>query len=169
MEMIYISHPYSGNEKENRKAANQLTKKLSKKYPHVTFINPISAMVHFKDSTTAYEAILEHCKHLMSKCDGVIMAGNWQESYGCTEEHKLATELKMDIWDSVEAFVNERTMPNDCRGKHSYCKKCLCLDCLERLECWNCNDCEECPGKKYPIGFTGLCEWDCSRYRSRTK
>ena len=163
MEMIYISHPYTGNEKENRKEANQITQKLSKKYPRITFINPISAMVHFKDANVSYEAVLGHCKALLAKCDGIIMTGNWQNSCGCMEEREYAAKSKLDVWESIDAFRADMDMPNDCCGKHHDCRTCLCRKCVHRLACWNCNDCTKEPGKK-PVGYTGDGVWECSRY-----
>ena len=167
MEMIYISHPYTGNEKENRKAAAQITKRLGKKYPYITFVNPMSVLLHLKDANLPYDTVLAQCKAVLSKCDGIIMAGEWMSSKGCTEERNLAVERRMMVWESVEDFCADHDMPNDCCGKYIYCKKCLCRDCLERLACWNCNDCEKSIGQKLPIGFTGEDVWECTRYRKR--
>ena len=77
MNMIYISHPYTGNEKDNRKAAAAIAAELAKKYPYILFVNPLDAMRHLKVAKTPYDTVLEQCKTLLGKCDGVIMAGNW--------------------------------------------------------------------------------------------
>ena len=83
MNMIYISHPYTGAEKENRKAAAAIVAELARKYPHILFVNPLDAMRHLKTAKIPYDAVLEQCKTLLGKCDGVIMAGNWKDSNGC--------------------------------------------------------------------------------------
>ena len=168
MDMIYISHPYTANEKENRKDALQIAKSLGQKYPYIAFVNPIAAMVHLKDSKVAYDDVLAQCKTLLAKCDGIIMTGNWQDSKGCMAELALAKEKRLTVWESVEDFDTEYTMPNDCCGKHSSCGSCLCRVCSERLPCWNCYDCTKLPGEK-PIGYTADSVWECSRYRNRSE
>ena len=76
MNMIYISHPYTGNEKDNRKAAAAIAAELAKKYPYILFVNPLDAMRHLKAAGIPYDTVLEQCKTLLGKCDGAIMAGN---------------------------------------------------------------------------------------------
>ena len=164
MEMIYISHPYTGKEKKNRKTAETIAMELSQKYPSIVFVNPLNAMQHLKDTDISYDTVLEQCKMLLSKCDGIIMAGDWMNSKGCMIEHDFAKRQKIIVWNSVEEFHAEYTMPNDCCGKHTNCKRCLCRKCAERLACWNCNDCTKLPGKK-PVGYTEMKKGMCSRYR----
>lgn len=168
MEMIYISHPYTGNEKGNRKEAAQITKMLGKKYPYITFVNPLSVLLHLKDANLAYDTVLEQCKAVLEKCDGIIMAGDWNSSKGCVEERNLAIEHRMVIWESVEDFCADHDMPNDCCGKHHDCGCCLCRECMNRVACWNCNDCTKEPGKK-PIGYTADGVWECSRCSKRSE
>lgn len=38
---IYISHPFTGAEKQNRQQARWLATKFAKQYPGVIFINPL--------------------------------------------------------------------------------------------------------------------------------
>ena len=167
MKMIYISHPYTGKEKQNRKAAEEIAMELSKKYSGIVFVNPLNAMQHLKDTDISYEIVLEQCKLLLSKCDGVIMAGDWEKSKGCLAELTFAKVRKISVWNSVDEFCAEITMPNDCCGKHTNCKRCFCRKCAIRLTCWNCNDCKKSPGRK-PTGFTEMGKDSCSRYRKRS-
>lgn len=37
MEVLYISHPYTGNEEENRKEARRITEILARLYPDTVF------------------------------------------------------------------------------------------------------------------------------------
>lgn len=168
MDMIYISHPYTGNEKENRKEAAQIAKKLGKKYPYVTFVNPLSVMLHLKDANLPYDTVLEQCKAVLAKCDGIIMAGEWMNSTGCMAERSLAVERRMPVWESVEDFCADHDMLNDCCGKHHECGNCLCRECINRLACWNCNDCTKAPGGK-PVGYTQEGVWECSRHSERSE
>ena len=167
MDVIYISHPYTGDEKNNRKAAEKIAEELSLKYPYIVFLNPLNAMRHMKDTKIPYDTVLAQCKTLLARCNGVIMAGKWKDSYGCMEEYLEAIAQKIIVWESPEDFVAEETMPNDCCGIHDKCKDCLCKECANRLECWNCNDCKWDAGQEVPIGYTekNCRELKCSRYR----
>ena len=168
MKMIYISHPYTGKEKQNRKAAEEIAMELSKKYPGIVFVNPLSAMQHLKDIDISYDTVLAQCKTILSKCDGVIMAGDWPKSNGCQEELSFAMAHGIDVWDSVEEFNAGHAMPNDCCGKYINCKRCLCRKCVNRLSCRNCNDCTKRPGSK-PVGFTAMGKGSCPNYRRRSE
>ena len=169
MNMIYISHPYTGNEKDNRKAAAAIAAELAKKYPYILFVNPLDAMRHLKVAKPPYDTVLEQCKTLLGKCDGVIMAGNWKDSNGCMEEYLYAVDHQLAIWEGKETFDAEEVMPHDCCGTHAACKKCICKACAHRLACWNCNDCVQEAGQASPIGYTGGDIWkpSCSRYEKK--
>lgn len=104
MDMIYISHPYTGNEENNRASAEQIATEFARKYPDVVFINPLNAMRHLKDTGIPYEVVLEQCKTLLAKCDGIIMAGSWVESRGCVEEYLHAKSLHMNVWERPILF-----------------------------------------------------------------
>ena len=119
MNMIYISHPYTGAEKENRKAAAMIAAELAKKYPHILFVNPLDAMRHLKAARFSYDAVLKQCKMLLGKCDGVIMAGNWKDSNGCMEEYLYAVHHRLTIWEGTEEFDAEEVMPHDRCGTHA--------------------------------------------------
>ena len=104
MDMIYISHPYTGDEENNKTSAERIAAEFAQKYPDVVFINPLNAMRHLKDTGIPYEAVLEQCKTLLTKCDGIIMAGDWVRSRGCTEEYLYAKSLHMNIWERPMLF-----------------------------------------------------------------
>ena len=104
MDMIYISHPYTGDEENNKASAERIAADLAKKYPDAVFINPLNAMQHLKGTGIPYETVLEQCKTLLAKCDGIIMAGDWVRSSGCTEEYLYAKALHMNIWGKPMLF-----------------------------------------------------------------
>lgn len=166
MKFIYISHPYSGQEVKNRSNAGKIAAELAKKAPHIMFINPLDVMRHLKTANASYEDTLAKCKALMEKCDGIIMAGDWKNSYGCMTEYEHAKSLRISIWESIEEFRKDEIMDNDCCGNHADCQTCICRTCSNRMECWNCNDCTKEEGQPSPIGYTGknILEPDCSRY-----
>ena len=105
---IYISHPFSGNEKENRRRANNIAWALTMKYPNTLFINPLDAMRHAEYAALSYEQILEQCKCLLCACDAVYMAGAYQYSQGCTEERKTAITERIPVLtngDELKHFI----------------------------------------------------------------
>ena len=166
MKFIYISHPYTGQEVKNRSNAGKIAAELAKKAPHILFINPLDAMRHLKTAEAPYEDILEKCKALLTKCDGIIMAGDWKNSYGCMAEYEHAKSLRMTIWESIDEFEQDEVMPHDCCGTHDECRECMCRQCVNRTECWNCNCCTKTPGDK-PIGYTADGVWECSRFQKK--
>lgn len=164
MKLIYISHPYSGDERKNRTDAEKIAAGLQKRYPHIVFVNPLNAMRHIKKTKLTYDDTLALCIGLLAACDGIIMTGSWKDSKGCNMERSFAISREMPVWDDESSFRDREVMPNDCCGKYVDCKTCDCRTCSKRLACWNCNDCTEVAGKN-PIGFTGPNVYACSRYR----
>ena len=84
MKMYYVSHPFTGDEKKNRKEARKFTAMLKKAYSQYIFINPLDAMRY--TTGLPYEDSLEQCLELLAICDGIIMTGKWKDSEGCTRE-----------------------------------------------------------------------------------
>ena len=164
MRLIYIAHPYTGDESKNRADAEQIAASLAKKFPTVVFINPLNVFRHLKKAETSYDDTLAQCIALMEKCDGVIMTGDWKDSEGCRREYEHAKAWNMTVYESKKEFVQDAIMPNDCGGAYPCCGKCLCVRCADREECWNCNDCIRAQGKRYAIGYTKN-KAECSRFR----
>lgn len=102
--MIYISHPYTGNEEENINDAENIAVQLAKKYPQTFFINPIAVMKHEAIAKNDYMTIIDKCLELLGLCDAVIFCGNWQQSKGCMCEYGFAKANKMVIYKSVDDF-----------------------------------------------------------------
>lgn len=88
--VIYVSHPYEGNE-INRLKVESIIHELIKKYPNNTFISPIHTFL-FAYDFYPYEQGLEMCFRLLDKCDEMIVCGDWKSSRGCTAEVKYAEE-----------------------------------------------------------------------------
>ena len=101
MQMIYLSHPYTGDEENNLNRAEELAAKLTVDYPGIVFVNPLNAMRHMKKTNLPYEQIVGQCGELMKRCDAVIMAEGWQKSVGCCMEQQNAQAAKMKIYDGV--------------------------------------------------------------------
>lgn len=102
--MIYISHPYTGNEEKNIADADKIAVMLAVKYPEILFINPIAVMKHEGLANHTYRNIMVHCIELLSKCEAIIMTSGWEKSKGCMAEYKYARKEKITVFESIEAF-----------------------------------------------------------------
>jgi len=101
MKMIYLSHPYTGDELKNIADADEYTKRLSEKFSDMIFINPLDTMKHMVGMD--YDIILNQCIELLNRCDYAIMLGDWKNSKGCMAELKNA---QIPVFDGVDAFIN---------------------------------------------------------------
>jgi hypothetical protein len=106
--MIYISHPYTGNEKENIASAERIAVELAKKYPDLFFINPIATMKHEGIAGRGYQVILNNCLELLGHCQAVIFTGDWKNSKGCMTEYGYAKGMGIFVYESVESFNQSR-------------------------------------------------------------
>lgn len=102
--MIYISCPYTGNEKENALKAEKIAVELARKYPDTLFINPIATMKHNGIAGRDYKTIIKNCLELLGHCDGIIFTGDWQNSKGCMCEYGYAKAKGLLLYDGVEKF-----------------------------------------------------------------
>lgn len=95
MKVYYVAHPYGGS-KTNEKKADKIIRSLCAVYTADCFISPIHGIrIPYRPET--YVDDLEYCIALLRKCDGIVMAGDWQNSKGCMVEYFLAKELGKDI------------------------------------------------------------------------
>ena len=95
MKMYYVSYPFTGDEKKNRKEARKFTAMLKKAYPQYIFINPLDAMRY--TTGLPYGESLKQCIELLLMCDGIIVTGNWQGSEGCARECLVAVFAQKEI------------------------------------------------------------------------
>lgn len=95
MKMMYISHPFTGNEAVNRADATQVKKTLQLTYPSVCFVNPLD---EFSDNDKLeYCTALSLAMELLSRCDGIILCRGWEKSTGCRAEKAYALKAGMEI------------------------------------------------------------------------
>ena len=104
MEMIYLSHPYTGNEKENRAKVRRIAASLAEEYPDTLFMNPLDAMRHAAEAGLDYETTIGQCIELMRRCDGVILLDGWRGSVGCRKEFRAARDSGTRIHDGIAEF-----------------------------------------------------------------
>lgn len=113
MKKIYVSHPFTGDEKYNREEATKISAMLAEKYPDVLFINPLMAMIHTERTTLSYTQVLKQCLELLECCDAIFLASpDWRRSCGCTFEYNRAEQLQMPVLHTLKElqfYLTEKT------------------------------------------------------------
>lgn len=97
--VIYVCHPYGGKMSNFTEQAT-LIDTLSKKI-HKTLVSPIYAFSYRKYSDKGVERKrdMKDCKNLLSRCDAVLMTGDWIKSKGCLEEVEFAMFINKKIYE----------------------------------------------------------------------
>lgn len=90
MKWYYISHPYTGNEEENRKKAADVQRHLHEMYADIMCINPLAMFAPLAD--LSYEKIMTYCLEVMQPADAVIMCRGYEKSRGCMREYEAAKQ-----------------------------------------------------------------------------
>lgn len=110
MKILYVSHPFTGDEKENRKEARLITAALQRKYPKYHFYNPLDALRPQEEAGLDYTTILKHCENMIRVCDGVILTGAWMESKGCKQEARFAELNMKPLYTGIGIFELDETI-----------------------------------------------------------
>lgn len=97
MKKVYISHPFTGNELENKMSAQEVCVQLKLKHPDWCLINPLDAFNWADRVKLTYDEILEMCIDLMLMCDTVYMCRGWDDSKGCRAERERAQLQGMEV------------------------------------------------------------------------
>ena len=90
MKWYYISHPYTGNEEENRKKAADVQRHLHEMYADIMCINPLAMFAPL--AALSYEEIMTYCLEVMHPADAVIMCRGYEKSRGCMREYEAAKQ-----------------------------------------------------------------------------
>ena len=91
--VIYISHPYGGEDK-NIKDVCGVIKSLVKEYPDYLFLSPIHCFGFLYD-TVSYEKGIEYCLWLLDKCNEMWVFGDYKNSIGCMKEIEYCEECNI--------------------------------------------------------------------------
>ena len=95
MKLVYVAHPFRGDEQANTLRVSRICRALRAKYPDDLFLSPIHAFRWFR---TDHEGALEHCLRMLSRCDEALFFGRWWESYGCQQELAYAVRHNMRVF-----------------------------------------------------------------------
>lgn len=98
--LIYVSHPFS-NKKENLDDIERIIKELVKEHPEHIYISPCHTFSFLYDFVETYEQGLDMCLELLSKCEKMLVYGDWKSSRGCKAE-VLYCEMNMIPYEIVE-------------------------------------------------------------------
>ena len=90
MKWYYISHPYTGNEEENRKKAADVQRHLHEMYADIMCINPLAMFAPL--AALSYGKIMTYCLEVMQPADAVIMCRGYEKSRGCMREYEAAKQ-----------------------------------------------------------------------------
>lgn len=94
MKKFYLSHPFTGNEDQNKAAAEAIRIKLKEANPEICFINPLGL---FGNKNMDYCTALADALELLSCCDAIILCDGWEESVGCRAEKAFAMQRGIPI------------------------------------------------------------------------
>lgn len=115
--MAYLAHPYApyapvaksskvfakvfaGEIKEaNVEETGDIAYEIMKKYPNLTIISPLHAYSFFEGKELKETEILKYDFRLLSRCDILILSGNWRQSRGCMAEYGYAKAKGIRIYE----------------------------------------------------------------------
>lgn len=93
----YICHPFEtyGDPKDNLKKEEELVDALKGLYgsKNVEFVRPFKLIPH----DISRDQAMSQCLELLNKCDGIILAPDWNESEGCRIEYDQALAGELEI------------------------------------------------------------------------
>ena len=103
---IYLSHPFTGNEEENRKKASAYAAEIVRKRSDILVVNPLDAMQYVDNAgELEYMQVLMMTIELMIRCDAVVAMGDWRNSRGCCAVYKIAYERGLYWMESIDEVL----------------------------------------------------------------
>ena len=98
MKMIYMSHPFTGDEERNTKDARYVENLLLKLYPGSCVVNPLDLFSGMTaEDENGYVKILACCLEVLGRCDMIFMCTGWKSSAGCKAELALALQKGIEV------------------------------------------------------------------------
>lgn len=97
MKLVYISHPFTGNEVKNLQDARAMCSDLKEEHKEWSLINPLDNFMWTQNIKLSHREILNMCLEILKACDSIYLCHGWERSIGCREEKKLAEEMGMEI------------------------------------------------------------------------
>lgn len=105
-QMIYVAHPYGGNEENVKKAAARL-ETLQEVYPHKTLFSPLHNWDWDTYDPKHQAKPMQDCLTVLKRCDAIILCGDWHKSMGCMQEYSAAYVLGIPVFELDEEGIKE--------------------------------------------------------------
>lgn len=107
--MAYLAHPYTSAFSDikafNLMDAGNIAFKIMRKYPNLTIISPLHAYSFFEGKELKETEILKYDFRLLSRCDILILSGNWRLSCGCMSEYGYAKAKGIRIYEYLDGTL----------------------------------------------------------------
>lgn len=114
--MAYLAHPYSPLNRraeifveaikaENVEEAGDIALKIMKKYLNLTIISPLHNYSFLEGNYEKETEILKYDFRLLSRCDILILSGNWRNSKGCMSEYGYAKAKGIRIYEYRDGLL----------------------------------------------------------------
>ena len=97
MKLVYMSHPYTGNEKENVQKMREYCLRVKYQHPEWVLINPLDNHTYAHEKYS-YDEFMKMDMELLARCEIIVFCGDWEHSKGCMKEYKEAKRLNKDIY-----------------------------------------------------------------------
>lgn len=114
--MAYLAHPYAPVAKSSKVFAGEIKEanvaetgdiayEIMKKYPNLTIISPLHNYSFLEGNYEKETEILKYDFRLLSRCDILILSGNWRNSKGCMSEYGYAKAKGIRIYEYVDGTL----------------------------------------------------------------
>lgn len=119
MKFVYVSHPYTGDEKQNVKSARKYCRYLKATHPDWIIFNPLDNNKFMHKCDYEHKDYMEIDLEIIDKvCDIIVMCGEWQSSIGCTEEITRAKKAGLEIYYCKRVKLFTKLVHFSKRGKN---------------------------------------------------
>ena len=98
MKLVYISHPYTGDEIKNRVETREMCKQIQHQHKDWCLYCPLDNHIFAEQAGYEYSRFIEWDLFMLAKCDIAVFCGDWERSKGCMAEYKEAKRLKKEIY-----------------------------------------------------------------------
>lgn len=114
--MAYLAHPYAPLNRraeifveaikaENVEGAGDMAYEIMQKYTNLTIISPLHAYSFLEGKELKETEILKYDFRLLSRCDILILSGNWRNSKGCMSEYGYAKAKGIRIYEYRDGLL----------------------------------------------------------------
>lgn len=100
---VYVATPLRGQYPDSQAAisinyerADVILRTLARNYAQIVPLSPLHAF-RFMSPTGSQDRAMDLCGELLSLCSELWLFGDWKNSKGCCEEHKLALARGLDV------------------------------------------------------------------------